>query len=245
MSQRIVLMIHGAFAGPWCFDGWRTRFEAAGWRVETPWLRHHEPGADAPALADTGLADYIDDLSSAIADLPAKPVLVGHSLGGLLAQVLAGRGLAEAAVLLAPARPWGIAPTSEDEVAAALGLMSVGPFWTQTLYPAWEVAAANSLQMLPEAERRPVFDKFGPESGRVLLQTMLWPLDLTRASAVENIDCPVWVAAFGEDKVIAPGSVELIAQKYDAGFTTYAGRGHMGLLEPGWETICDDALAWL
>jgi pimeloyl-ACP methyl ester carboxylesterase len=243
--MNIAVMVHGAFAGPWCFDGWRRRFVEAGWRVETPTLRHHEPGGDEAALAQTGIADYREDLAALIAGLPEKPVLIGHSLGGLLAQLLAARGLARAAVLLAPARPWGVPPTTQDEVNAALGLMSIGPFWTQALHPNWEIAAANSLQMLPEAERRAVFDRFGAESGRVLLQSMLWTLDLDRTTAVERIDVPVWAAAFGEDKVTASSSVRLVAAKYGAPCRTYDGRGHMGLLEADWEKICDDVLAWL
>ena len=243
--KNIAVMIHGAFGGPWCFDGWRQRFVKAGWQVETPALRHHEPGGDEAALAQTGIADYRDDLTALIANLPTTPVIIGHSLGGLLAQLLAAQGMARAAVLLAPARPWGIPPTSHDEISAALGLMSIGPFWTQALRPNYEIAAANSLQMLPEAERRALFARFGPESGRVLLQSMLWTLDLERTTAVDGIDVPVWAAAFGEDKVTSPSSVRMVAAKYGAPCRTYEGRGHMGVLEPGWEEICDDVLAWL
>ena len=81
-----VVMIHGAFAGPWCFDGFRERFAARGHTVLTPALRHHDQPAGSPApeaLAGTGLRDYADDLAALIGTLDGPVVLLGHSMGGL------------------------------------------------------------------------------------------------------------------------------------------------------------------
>jgi len=81
-------MIHGAFCGGWVFDGWRTSFEARGYRVETPTLRHHDCGRDPPeSLGTTSLLDYVADLEELISSLAEPPILLGHSMGGLLAQV--------------------------------------------------------------------------------------------------------------------------------------------------------------
>ena len=67
-----------------------------------------------PAFAGTGLADYLADLSQVIENLDSPPVLLGHSMGGLLAQLLAAKGLARAAILLTPTPPWGVLPSSEN-----------------------------------------------------------------------------------------------------------------------------------
>ena len=77
-------------------------------------------GATPPKeLGRTSLLDYAADLEKLIAGLDDKPVLVGHSMGGLLAQMLAARGLARACVLLAPSAPWGVLPSTMFEIASA------------------------------------------------------------------------------------------------------------------------------
>ena len=97
-----IVMVPGACSRPWVFDEFRGHFEAAGWRVETPGLRYHDPEPGQPPdprLAQTSLADYLADLSRFIEDLPERPertVVMGHSMGGLLAQLLAAKGLARA-----------------------------------------------------------------------------------------------------------------------------------------------------
>ena len=91
MSKSPVLMIHGAFCGPWSLDGLKQKFEAAGYAVAAPALRFHDQKRPPAALASTGLADYAADLEEEIAALGAAPILVGHSMGGLLAQMLAAR----------------------------------------------------------------------------------------------------------------------------------------------------------
>lgn len=247
-----VVMIHGAFAGPWCFDGFRTRFEDRGYRVETPALRHHDmvPGSAVPeGFADTGLRDYADDLADLIATLGPPVILVGHSMGGLLAQLLAARDLSRAAILLTPASPWGILPSTDDEIAAAKGLMAAGPFWTDTLTPVFEIAVGNSLNRLPADRQRAVFDRFQAESGQALLESMFWMFDETAASHINaiNVDCPLLCISGGQDRVIAPPTVARIAEKYADLATTieYEEAGHMLLLEDGWEAIADDCLDWL
>src|SRR5258708_13316113 len=84
---------------------WRAFLEARGWPVLTPALHHHEapPLKAPPGLGTTGLDDYAGDLETLLRGLPEKPVIVGHSMGGLIALKLCAHGLARAGVLLTPA----------------------------------------------------------------------------------------------------------------------------------------------
>ena len=126
MSKAPVLMIHGAFCGPWSLQGLKDRFAAAGRAVTAPCLRFHDRNPPPAALGTTGLLDYAADLEEEIAALERPPVLVGHSMGGLLAQMLAARMEIAALILLAPSAPWGVPPTTLFEIGAAQHLHAGG-----------------------------------------------------------------------------------------------------------------------
>ena len=253
-----IVMVPGACSRPWVFNKFRGHFEAAGWRVETPGLRYHDPEPGQPPdprLAQTSLADYLDDLRRQIEALPEqperpeRPVVMGHSMGGLLAQLLAARGLARAAILLTPAPPWGMLPASENEIAAAMGLMSLGSIWEQTIAPVFEIAAQNSLNRLAPERQREVFAQFVPESGRALFECLFWMFDLNRASYINavNIECPLLVVAGGRDLAISTATVQKITDKYRdlATYLEFPDMGHMLLLEDGWRDVAEACTDWL
>ncbi len=253
MSQaRTIVMLPGACCGPWVFENFREHFQAAGWQVLTPELRHHaqDPGQPPdPGLAETSLKDYLADLAGELEALETPPVLLGHSMGGLLAQLLAAKGLATAAILLTPAPPWGVLPSSEDEIAAAMGLMTLGPIWEQAITPVFEVAAETSLNGLTPERQREVFTQFVPESGRALYESLFWMFDLGRASYVNavNVECPVLAVAGGRDRTISPATVRQIADKYRdlATYLEFPDMAHMLLLEDNWQSVAAACTDWL
>jgi len=252
MTGRAAIMIPGAFAGAWCWSEWRRRLEDRGRQVSTPELLHHEKQHDgqAPAaLAGTGLQNYVDALAEEISAFDQKPIIFGHSLGGLLAQMLAARDLAAALVLLAPASPWGILPTSASEIAAAKGLMSLGPFWIEALHADFATACGNSLTHIPKERQQTVFDQFVPESGQALFESMFWMLDANRAAFIEpgDVNCPILFIAGAEDSVIAPQTIRQTASRYGtkATLNVVDNHGHMLLIEPGWQRLADSAFSWL
>lgn len=243
-------MIHGAFCGPWAFDKFRLPFEAAGYRVHVPLLRHHGHGAAPPrALGTTSLTDYAHDLAQFVEGLDTSPVLIGHSLGGLLAQMLAAKGLARALTLLAPCAPWGMLPSTMFEVASAGTMFLAGDYWHQPLKPDYGIAAAHSLDRLPPAERHHVFSNFVPESGQATFEIMHWALDMKRAALVhaEAVTCPVLCLAGSHDRINPPATVKRIANRYRgrALFEELEGFSHWLVGEPGWERIAARTLGWI
>src|SRR5215813_7410343 len=86
-----VVFVHGAFCGGWAFDAFREPFEAAGFETHAPNLPHHERGADLEALSQIGLKEYSEAIATYALELRAPPVLVGHSLGGLVVQLAAAK----------------------------------------------------------------------------------------------------------------------------------------------------------
>jgi len=243
-------MIPGAFCGPWAFEKFRKPFEAAGYRVHTPALRHHEHGAPVHrTLGTTSLTDYAQDLAKLIQEMDAPPILLGHSLGGLLAQMLAAKGLARALVLLAPCPPWGMLPSTFFEIASAQTMLFAGDFWNAPLKPDYGIAAANSLDRLPPAERHKVFAHFVPESGLATFEIMHWAFDAKRAALVhpESVTCPILAFAGAHDRINPPSTVRRIVERYKgrAIFEELAGHSHWLVGEPGWEKIAARAVDWL
>jgi pimeloyl-ACP methyl ester carboxylesterase len=242
-------MIHGAFCGPWAFDHFRQPFEAAGYTVHVPALRFHGSPRPPAALATTSLLDYAADLQQFIAGLGSRPILIGHSLGGLLAQMLAARDLARALVLLAPSPPWGIVPSTLFEFASAQMMFFTGDFWNRSLHPDYGVAAAHSLDRLPPDERRKVFARFVPESGLATFEIMLATWDAKRAAQVNarNVTCPILCLVGEEDRINPPSTVRRIAERYHgrARFEALPGHSHWLVGEPGWQAIAQRALEWI
>jgi len=244
-----VLMIHGAFCGPWSLDGLKEKFVAAGYAVTAPALRFHDSNPAPVALGTTGLADYAADLAEEIAALDAPPILVGHSMGGLLAQMLASRMEIRALVLLAPSAPWGVPPTTLFEIGAAHAMHLRPGYWNHILEPNRDVALTHSLNRLPRDMRDAVFGRFVPESGRATFEVMNWGLDLNHASEVkiDTVRCPILCLTGSDDRINPPSTVARIAALYDgrAQAEVLDGMGHWLIGEPGWEKLADKALGWL
>jgi pimeloyl-ACP methyl ester carboxylesterase len=243
-------MIHGAFCGGWAFDDFRQPFEARGYAVTAPTLRHHDSGRDPPpALGKTSLLDYAADLERLIRGLPETPVLIGHSMGGLLAQMLAARGLASACVLLAPSAPWGVLPSTLFEVASAHTLLLTGDYFAGAIVPNSRIARANALDKLDTDKRRAIYARFVPESGLATFEVMQWALDMRGASRVRarDVTCPVLCVVGSDDRINPPSTVARIAARYQgrALFEQFDGFSHWLIGEEGWERIAARALSWL
>jgi len=247
-----LVMIHGMFVGPWCWDRYGAYFSERGYRVLTPLLRHHDTTLNDPppaGLRETGIHDYVADVEKEIASLPQKPVLIGHSMGGLIAQIIAAKGKARAVVLISPAAPWGINAASRTVIKSAwLNRRSLFA-WGEPLRPTFEGAVYSSLHLLPPEERRRVFARFTYESPRAATQIGLWFLDPKRSTAVEarRVSCPVLTVVGAEDRLTVPSAVRKIHERYP-GRSTYVElprHGHFIIAEPGWEEGAQIIESWL
>jgi len=250
--QPVLVMIHGMFVGPWCWDNYRDYFEKRGYRVITPTLKHHDLPLSAPPppeLMKTGIGDYASQVEKEILRLDQPPVLIGHSMGGLIAQLLAAKGLARAAVLIAPAVPRGISPISWTGIKSAwMNRQRLG-HWGEPLRPTLEGAAYSSLHLLPPAEQKKVFDRFTYESPRAAGEISFWYFDRHKATAVDaaRVTCPVLTIAGAQDRLVPPSIVTKIHAKYQAVSTyrEFANHSHFLIAEPGWEEAAREIEAWL
>lgn len=247
-----ILFIHGTNAGPWTMANFAGYFKELGYSCLSPFYRYHDKrpsDENTKLLVGASIADYVDDVGAVVATLDRLPVLVGHSLGGIVAQKLAARGLARAIVLLNGSVNWGILPTTNEERALAKMLMSSGPFWEGTILPNFQTMVKFGLNKLDPAEQQRVFDRLGPESGRVMFELFFWMFDQNCTTKIDydNVTCPVLMVSGSKDLAIPPSTSRLIAERYGsrATFHEAEGFGHYLMLEPHWKAIAAVSAQWI
>jgi pimeloyl-ACP methyl ester carboxylesterase len=245
-----VVFVHGAFCGGWAFETFREPFEAAGFETHAPNLPHHERGADLEALAHSGLQDYADSIVAYCQTLRAPPILVGHSLGGLVVQLAAMRAETAALVLLAPSAPWGVMPTTLEEHGNHLGLSMLGDYWRRPIPPDYRVARGNTLDRLSREAARRAFARFVHESGRAIREAMQWWSDHLMASSapVYKIAAPVLAIGGGRDRVNPATTVRRLVNRFPSGqaqFHEFPDMSHWLIGEPESGDVSSISLAWL
>ncbi|MBW8816082.1 MAG: alpha/beta hydrolase [Caulobacterales bacterium] len=240
-----VVMTHGAFCGGWAFEAFREPFEARGWTVHAPDLPGHGPDG---GVAGRSMTDYSRSLAQFCEDLPEPPVLIGHSMGGLVVQMAARSVKPRAVVLLAPSPPWGVSGSSVEEAITAVGVHLVDPFWTgAAVHPDRHLMRHASLDRVSRARQDSILDRLVPESGRAVREVLNWWLDpfMTTSVGPGPLSAPALAIAGSRDVVHPAGTVRQTAQRIGADFRVMPGMSHWLIGEEGWEDVADLALAWL
>ncbi len=128
-------------------------------------------------------------------------------------------------------------------------MLLAGDFWNAPLKPDYGIAAANSLDRLPPAERHKVSRASCRESGLATFEIMHWAFDAKRAALVhaESVTCPILCFAGSHDRINPPSTVRRIAERYKgrAIFEEVDGHSHWLVGEPGWEKIAARAIKWI
>ncbi len=255
---KVAVFIHGMWGTPDVWRHWRPAFEARGWRTLAPALRQHVPspaGASTPA-ADVGtvsLLDYAADLDDFIGNLalkgPDKPVLVGHSMGGLLALMLAARGVTRAAVLLTPAPPAGVFALRLSNLLAFARIECRWGWWRKPHRATKSEALWHTFNTTDPAEGAREHACFVPDSGRALFEIGLPFLDRRGAATVDPrlVTVPLLFVGCARDRLTPPGVVRNAARRFGriADHLEYPDQGHWVPGQPGWQQVANDALDWL
>jgi pimeloyl-ACP methyl ester carboxylesterase len=254
MSSQTIVFIHGLFMTRDCWEPWVSRYEAQGQRCAAiAWPGRDQPVAALrqahpdPRLASLTLREVVEHHERAIRALPEKPLIIGHSMGGLIAQILLGRGLAAAAVAIDSAPPLGVLTARWSFFKAnwpALNLLRPAGRPHLMSFEAFQYAFVNGM---PLAEQRAAYERYVvPESLRVArgALTGLARIDFKKPRG------PLLLVA-GEIDHIVPASLNRSnVRRYRpaAGLTEFkefAGRNHFLLGQPGWEEVADYSLEWL
>jgi pimeloyl-ACP methyl ester carboxylesterase len=247
-----IFMIHGMWGGEWHWDNYKTVFEKEGYRCVSTTLPYHDIGSKDspdPRLGTTGLLDYASYLEEKVRQQDATPIIMGHSMGGLLAQMLGSRGLAKALVLLTPASPAGILAFTPSVMKSFMSVQATWGFWKKPMRQKFTEAAYSMMHLLPPTEQKEAYAKFVHESGRAAYEIGYWFLDTKKASKVDEtkITIPVLVVAGSQDRITPASVVRKVAKKYSAVATykEFPDHAHWVLGEPGWEEVAECVKDWL
>ncbi|OFW24788.1 MAG: hypothetical protein A3H97_17910 [Acidobacteria bacterium RIFCSPLOWO2_02_FULL_65_29] len=214
------------------------RFTAAGYACVAESLPGHEP-SDPAALASLELKHYLAALERVRAAMPAPPVIVGHSMGGLLGQQLATSGPCAALVCLATAPSGPVVPQLRSlvDIFPLLPPFLLGAPFRPTL----SAFSRMGAQDVPACEQREIFDTVGYESVRAY-RAMVFG---TSAVAVGPVRCPMLCITAGDDRMIARRISNRTVARHGADHVVLEGRGHWLVARYGVERVAGAALDWL
>jgi non-heme chloroperoxidase len=258
-GRKPIVFVHGLWLLPSSWDKWRTVFEDAGYTTVAPgWPDDPNTVEEAKAHPEVfakktvgQIADHYEDI---VKMLQKRPALIGHSFGGLLAQILAGRGVADATVALDPAPFRGVLPLPISALRSAspvLGHPANHHRAVPLTYEQFRYAFANAVS---EDEAHELYNTYAvPGTGTVLFQAATANLNPWTEAKVKskNPDRGPLLIMDGELDHTVPWAIANAAykkQKRNKGVTEIvkvAGRGHSLTIDHGWRDVADAVLAWL
>lgn len=247
-SKPPILFIPGYFASAWVYESYLPFFAERGYAGFALNLRGRE-GSALPTGAEPGrvtLNDFIEDGRQAagwLNDRVGRPIVVGHSMGGLIAQKLGEEGLTRALVLLSPAPPRGISVMTARLLRRQLRYLPA-LLRSRPVVPRIADMRALVLNHIPETEQQATFARFVADSGRAGRDMSLGAVRVD-AERVRDNGGKVLVVTSDDDRFIPQRIAQRIAQRYRAPLYVARGHGHLMMYEPGWREPAEFIAGWL
>jgi non-heme chloroperoxidase len=254
-----VVFIHGLWLLPHSWDRWAAVFDEAGYAsVQPGWPDDPETVEEArlhpEVFANKTVGQVADHYAEVIRELTKEPAVIGHSFGGLLAQIVAGRGLSAATVAIDPAPFRGVLPlpfSALKSAAPVLGNPGNRHRAVPLTYEQFRYGFANTVS---EAEAKELYETFAvPASGAPLFQAAtanLNPLTEARVDTMNPARGPLLIIS-GEKDNTAPWAIANASykkQKRNQAVTEIvemSNRGHGLVIDSGWREVADTALAFV
>ncbi|MGW0240866.1 alpha/beta hydrolase [Micromonospora chalcea] len=253
-----IVLIHGLWMTSRSWEHWAQRYSARGFQVLTPaWpgmdREVEELRADPAPIAAQRIADIADHYAAIVKGLPRPPIIMGHSFGGLIAQLLADRRLGAAVVAVHPAPVRGVLKLPPSTLRSGYSILHnpanrhrAVPFTPED----FRYAFGNTIS---QQESDAAWERYAvPGAGHVLFEAAFANLDPNSATEIDkkrSDRAPLLITAGGEDHVVPASLASSIANLYRSstaltGYREFPGRSHFVGGEPGWEEEADYALEW-
>jgi pimeloyl-ACP methyl ester carboxylesterase len=234
-----VVFVHGLWAGAWLWERWLPVAAADGWDTWAVELRGRNGSRPVPDLGRVRIRDFVADVRDALAHI-GDAVLVGHSMGGLVAQAAAAaEPHVRAAAFLCSVPPRGIVALTGPllrQAGAYLPAMARG----RTFAPRRADADISVMNEVDPAEREELFARFIPDSGTAAREIALGRVAVDPA----RVRIPILVAGATSDRISPPALHVKLVRRYDADEIVFDARGHLVMLEDGWRARALQVLDW-
>jgi len=253
-----IVLVHGFWVTPRSWENWKARYEAKGYRVLAPPYPGFEVEVEAlnedpTVIAELTLPAVLAHLESVVGALEKPPILIGHSAGGTLVQLLLDRGYGAVGVVLnsAPTEGVRVLPLSQLRSTFTAFKNPANRHRAVGLSPEqWHYAFTNTFS---EEESRALYERYHvPASGGILWSSVLanfMPGPQDAAVDYQNESRPpLLFISGGEDHIMPPSIQRSNARRYTSAVVTelelYPGYAHLLPAQEGWEGIADHALEW-
>ena len=253
-----VVLIHGLWMTPRCWDPFAQYFQRIGYKVHRPaWPRlHGEPEnmrKSPEALAGLGVLEIADHYEKFVRSLPEPPILIGHSFGGLIVEILLDRGLGVAGVAIDATAPKGVYRLPFAQLRAASPVLSNPLNYRRTVMltlDQFRYAFANTMS---EAAARQAYDRDAiPGPGRPLFQAAFanfLPNAATKVDYRNGKRAPLLLIGGAQDHTVPASVCRSAFRKYRSAravteYKEFSGRCHLLITQDGWEEVADYAITW-
>jgi len=254
-----VVFIHGLWLLPSSWDRWAGVFDEAGYTALTPgWPDDprtvEEAKAHPEVFAGKTIGQVADHYVDVIGKLNKKPAVIGHSFGGLLTQIIAGRGLSAVSVAIDPAPFRGVLPLPFSSLKAASPVLGNPANRNRAIPLTYEQFRYAFANIVSEQEAKELYEAFAvPASGAPLFQAAAENLNPWTEAKVDtkNPDRgPLLIISGEKDHTVPPAiaNASYKNQKRNEGVTeivTMPNRGHALVIDHGWREVADTALAFV
>jgi pimeloyl-ACP methyl ester carboxylesterase len=254
-----VVFVHGLWLLPSSWDRWVALFEEAGYVALTPgWPDDPETVAEAKASPDVfagkGIGEIADYEEAIIRMLDRNPVVIGHSFGGLLTEILAGRGLAAVSVAISPAPFRGVLPLPISALRSASPVLRNPANWNRAVpltFEQFRYGFANAVDEDEATELYLGYSVAGP--GEPLFQAAaanLNPWSEAKVNTKNPERGPMLIISADSDHTVpwAVANASYKKEKRNEGVTEIVkmkNRGHALSIDSGWREVADTALAFI
>jgi pimeloyl-ACP methyl ester carboxylesterase len=254
-----VVFIHGLWLHAESWKNWIDLFRGAGYEPIAPsWPGEPETVAEARAhpegMAGKGVGEIADHYAKVVQSLATKPIVIGHSFGGLIAQNLLGRGLASAAIAIDAAPIKGVLPVPLSALRAVFPAIR-NPANAKRAVPLtpeeFRYGFANAVS---EQESADLYQRWAiPGPARPLFQVAFAnfaPNSPAKVNTREASRGPLLLIAGERDHTVPPVVTRATLKQYRKStavtdFKVMPGRGHSLTIDSGWREVADTALGWL
>jgi non-heme chloroperoxidase len=257
MTNRTVVFIHGLWIHASSWQPWMDLFKQQGYQTQAPaWpgdaVTVAECRANAQAIANRGVTEIADNYAQVIATLAEPPIVIGHSFGGLIAQVLLGRGIAAAGVAIDPAPLKGVWQLPLSALKASFPVLG-NPFnFKKAVSLSFDQFRYGFANAVPEAEARELYDRWTiPAPARPLFQaaTATFSGNETKVNTANTSRGPLLITGGEKDNIAPPVLGRASLKKYNNSviteFKLFEDRGHSLIVDHGWKEVAEYSLAWL